>query len=249
MIPTAKKTCEGTTLWGAQVMEPNNSKPESLIIPSELMSSVKSDFKKYLSDYLRLVLEHVHNTIFIDEVDISGRINECRYVITMENCYPFFDNKSEMREIAQMAGVVTTDDSTKRLLLIRRDNAAAIYFEKTIFGERKTFSNHFLHINVYHDTCHLSLHESTKISEYNTETDNRAINTKETTTEFFRNVRCMKSSTFSYNFAAKLVANLDLFLSKPGRNKCTKKGSHDTYGFSYYSELRDGFLEYIKVCK
>lgn len=248
MIPTAKETANGETLWGAQVTQTTDLDPELLIIPSELMSIVKSDFRTYLSEYLKLVFEHVYSIIIKYKPDLADK-SKYRYVITMENCYQFFNNKSEMRKIAQIAGLINEEDSVKRLLLIPRDNAAAIFFEKTEFPEEKAHSNHFLQISVYHDTCHLSLHESTKISGYDKDIDTNTPNSEsaQVTTSRFRNVRSMRSATFTFNFVAKLVANLDSFVSDSVCISCNNPSPHDAYSSTYYSELRDGFLEYMKV--
>lgn len=249
MIPTAKETLEGKVLWGAQVTKTTDLNPELLIVPSELMSIVKSDFRSYLSEYIKLVFEHVYSVIKKAKPDLSDK-NKYRFVITMENCYQFFNNKSEMRKIAQLAGIIDKDDSPKRLLLIRREDAAAMHFEKTEFTEKKGHSNHFLQISVYHDTCHLSLHESTKISGYDESKDNKTVkDTSQEDTSRFRNVRSMRSAKFVFNFVAKLVANLDSFVSTSVCISCTNPNSHDTYSPTYYSELREGFLEYMKVSK
>lgn len=240
IIPTEKETLDGRTLWGAQVLQTTNLNPELLIVPSELMSIVKSDFRIYLSDYLKLVFEHVYGVISKNHSDLADK-NKYRYVITMENCYQFFNNKSEMRKIAQIAGIINKEDSNERLLLIRRDNAAAMYFEKSVFAEKKAYSSHFLQISVYHDTYHLSLHESTKINGYDTDVD-------KIHTSRFRNVRSIRSATFNFNFIAKLVANLDSFVSKSGCISCNDSDSHKPYySPTYLSELRKGFPKYMKV--
>ncbi|KAG2196471.1 hypothetical protein INT47_012672 [Mucor saturninus] len=246
MIPTAKETSDSKTLWGAQVTKTTNLDPELLIVPSELMSIVKSDFRSYLSEYIRLVFEHVHGVIKKANPNLADK-NKYRYVITMENCYQFFNNKSEMRKIAQLAGIINEKDSFERLLLIRRDNAAAMHFEKTEFKDKKGHSNHFLQISVYHDTCHLSLHESTKISGYDNEKDTKVEDgASQKPSGRFRNVRSMRSATFVFNFVAKLVANLDSFVSTSVCISCKNPNSHDTYSPTYYSELREGFLKYMK---
>ncbi|KAG2196468.1 hypothetical protein INT47_012669 [Mucor saturninus] len=229
IIPTAKETLNGKTLWGAQVKETGIRKPESFVT---------------LIDLLKHVLKHVHNSIMKTNPDLSNK-SKYRYVITMENCYQFFENKSEMREIAQLAGIIEKDDSPKRLLLIRREDAAAIYFEKNKFLGKKAQSNCFLQISLYHDTCHLSLHVSTQIAGNGTPKDNDANQSREWTSDRFRNVRSMRSATFGFDFVARLVTNLSIFISNTVC--CKDQKSHDTTDSAYNLELRRNFLEYIKV--
>ncbi|KAI7891305.1 uncharacterized protein EV154DRAFT_226509 [Mucor mucedo] len=140
-IPTAKETLEGKTLWGAQVKETGIRDPGPFVTLSRLMSAMKGIFKGYLVELLKHVLEHVHDSIMKTNPELLKK-DKYRYVITMENCYQFFGNKSEMRKIAQLAGIIKEDDSAKRLLLIRREDAAAIYFEKNKFSGEKAQMTH-----------------------------------------------------------------------------------------------------------
>lgn len=201
------------------------------------MAIVKADLRDYFCEYLKLVLGHVYQIIAKASPHLTDK-NKYRYVITMENCYQFF-NKSQMRHIAQLAGIVSKEDSVERLLLISRDNASAMYNENKYFSEKPGYNNHFLQINMYHDTCHLSLYESTKISG----TDMEAEDDKDT--GLFRNVRSMRSATFDFDFISKIVSNLNNYISANVCIKCS--GSHNTYNPTYYAELRRGFLNYIKV--
>ncbi|KAI7875533.1 uncharacterized protein EV154DRAFT_606830 [Mucor mucedo] len=242
-IPTAKEALDGKTLWGAQVKETGIRKPESFVTLSKLMSAMKETFKAYLVDLLKYVLEHVHNSIMKTNPYLLNK-SKYRYVITMENCYQFFGNKSEMREIAQLAGVIKKDDSLKRLLLIRREDAAAIYFEKNKFPGKKAQSNCFLQINLYHDTCHLSLHLSTQIGGNDTPKASDANRSGESISDRFRNVRRMRSATFEFDLVARLVTNLSLFISNAVC--CKDQKTHDTADPAYILELRRNFLEYLK---
>ncbi|KAG2205278.1 hypothetical protein INT47_009543 [Mucor saturninus] len=243
-IPTAKETLGGKILWGAQVKETGIRKPESFVTLSKLMSAMKGVFKGYLVELLKHVLKHVHSSITKTNPELSNK-DKYRYVITMENCYQFFGNKSEMREIAQLAGIIKEDDSAKRLLLIRREDAAAIYFEKSKFIGKMTKSNYFVQINLYHDTCHLSLHVSTKIAGYDTPEDSDANRSEESTSNRFRNVRSMSSATFGFDLVARLVTNLSLFISNAVC--CKDQKTHDTTDSAYILEIRHNFLEYLKV--
>ncbi|KAG2196290.1 hypothetical protein INT47_012512 [Mucor saturninus] len=243
VIPIAKKNLNGKASWGAQVKQTTYSKPALFITPSKLMSSVNGIFKKYLTEFLELVSNHVHNLIAKTNPELSDK-SKYKYVITMENCYPFFKHKSEMRLIAQMAGIINKGDPVKRLLLIRRENAAAMYFEKTVFTGKKADRNHFLQISLYHDTCHLSLHESSKIIDYGAPAKETS-GFGETTSDIFRNVRSMRSATFKFNFVSTLVKNFDLFVSNSAC--CKDQKSHDTTDTGYILELTSNFLEYNKL--
>ncbi|KAG2205245.1 hypothetical protein INT47_009510 [Mucor saturninus] len=228
-IPTVKETVDGKTLWGAQVKETGIRKPESFVT---------------LIDLLKHVLEHVHDSIMKTNPDLSNK-DKYRYVITMENCYQFFGNKTEMREIAQLVGIIKKNDSPKRLLLIHREDAAAIYFEKNKFHGEWAQNNCFLQINLYHDTCHLSLHLSTQIAGNDTPKDSDANRSGEGTSDRFRNVRGMRSATFGFDFVARLVTNLSSFISNTVC--CKDQKTHDTTDSAYILELRRNFLEYLKV--
>ncbi|KAI8090642.1 hypothetical protein BDF21DRAFT_194645 [Thamnidium elegans] len=162
LIPTAKETTNDKTYWGASVNDPFNRGHKKLITPSKLMALVKADFRKYLCQYLQLVLNHVYETISGPNSLLSNR-GRYRYVITTENCYPFFTDKSEMRKIVEKAGITSAEDSAHRLLLINRDHASAMYFEKKHFLESLACTHYFLQINMYHDTCYISLFESIKL--------------------------------------------------------------------------------------
>lgn len=249
MIPTALDTSEGKSLWGAQVPQTTNLDPETLIVPSKLMAIVKGDLRIYMSEYLKLLHNHVHGVISKESPHLTDK-SKYRYVITMENCYQFFNRKSDMRHIAISAGIVNKVDSVERLLLIRREDAAAMYYEQKYFAdtsEPKAYSNHFVQINMYHDTCHLALHEATKITGYNQDAFDKDANAKEIETKYFRNVRSMRSATLDFNFINRIVANLDSFVSKTVCISCSASKPHDTYNPEYYTGLREGFLDYIKV--
>ncbi|KAI7891075.1 uncharacterized protein EV154DRAFT_231745 [Mucor mucedo] len=118
-----------------------------------------------------------------------------------------------------------------------------MYFEKTVFTRKKADSNHFLQISLYHDTCHLSLHESSKIIDYGAPA-NETSGFGETTSDIFRNVRSMRSATFKFNFVSTLVRNLNLFVSNSAC--CKDQKSHDTTDSGYILELTSNFLEYVK---
>ncbi|GAA5810159.1 hypothetical protein MFLAVUS_003578 [Mucor flavus] len=231
MIPTAKETVNGETTWGAKVKQPIDPDKKNRITLSKLMSGAKADLRRYFCEYLRLVLDHVHRTI--DKT--NSNTNKYRYVITMENCYQFFDNKSEMRYIAQLAGIISKEDPVERLLLIGRDAAAAMYFEKEHFSSTTTNINRILLINMYDDICSLSLTEHTKISGSNIKQD----------TEIFRNVRSVRSATFDFDFASRITLYLNKYVSENACIEC--RGNHQVYTSTYYTELKRGFLDYIKT--
>ncbi|KAG2237182.1 hypothetical protein INT48_006586 [Thamnidium elegans] len=234
MIPTAKETVNGETTWGALVNQPIDPDHKKLITPSKLMSSVKADLRRYFCEYLRLVLDHVHKLLAgLADTD------KYRYVITMENCYQFFDNKSEMRYIAQLAGIISEEDPVERLLLIGRNTAAAMYIEKEYFSNISAYSNHVLLINMYHDICSLSLMEYTKIN--GTDIDS----TDDQDTGPSRNVRSVRSATFDFDFTSRITFYLNRYVSKNACIMCSE--NHDVYTPGYYTELKRGFLNYIKT--
>lgn len=235
MIPTAKETVNGQTTWGAEVKQPIDRDHRKRITPSKLMSGAKVSLRHYLCEYLRLVLDHVHASI----AETNPDRNKYRYVITMENCYPFFDSKSEMRHIAQLAGIISETDPVERLLLIGRDTATAMYTKKEHFSDVPTYTNYVLLINMYHDICSLSLMEYTKISGANIYSEVKQ------NMGIFRNVRSVRSATFDFDFTRRIVLSLNRYISTNNCIECT--GSHSTYSSTYYTELEKGFLGYIKV--
>lgn len=164
-IPTA---FESASKWGAQVSDVTERKPEEFVVPSKLMSIVKGDFRRYLANYISTMQDYVCSVI--EKNGGSTDRSKFRYCITMENSYNFFFRKSEMRQVAVNAGLINKSDSTKRLLLVKREDAAAMYFEdehfKAEINQKKAFSSKFLQIFFRHDTCHLSLQEATKLSGY-----------------------------------------------------------------------------------
>ncbi|GAA5801272.1 hypothetical protein HPULCUR_006718 [Helicostylum pulchrum] len=253
MIPTAKETVDNVTSWGAQVdqligsghNDHNNriaSDHTKFISPSKLMSIAKADLRHYLCEYLKLVLGHVHKSIAKANYELSDN-NKYRYVITMENCYQFFNNKSEMRYIAQLAGIISKEDSFGRLLLVSRDNAAAMYNERKYFSDKNANTSHVLQINIYNGVCNLSLMEHTKIS--GTDIDSKDTDENRNKTKLFRNVRSVRSATFDFDFIGRIVSKLNNYISTNTCVECTK--SHGTYSPTYYAELRRGFLEHIKT--
>lgn len=240
LIPTAKRQDGSRVLWGALVDEKiDYDHDKELIVPSKLMATVKADFRKYLCEYLQLVLDHVYGTIAKANPHLSDK-NMYRYVITMENCYSFFNDKSEMRKIAQRAGIISIEDSLERLLLINRDSAIAIYNERKYFSETFAYDSHFLLINMYHDTCHLSLFKSARISSATI----KAVG--ESGTESPRNVRRMKTVTFDFNFTSRIVFNLYNYVTE---NICIECDNEDeTHSSIQYDDLKKGFLNCIEVC-
>ncbi|GAA5809043.1 hypothetical protein MFLAVUS_002446 [Mucor flavus] len=237
MIPTAKETINGQTTWGAEVKQPIDPDHEKLIAPSQLMSIVKADLRTYMCQYLKLVLGHVHKSIIKANPKLKDKY-KYRYVITMENCYQFF-SKSEIRYIAQLAGIISKEDPVERLLLIGRDTAAAMYTEKEHFSDVSAYTSYVLIVNMYHDICSLSLMEHTKISGTNIDSK------PEQDTGLFRNVRSVRSATFDFDFIGRIVSYLNSYVST---NDCiTCNGSHPTYNPTYYAELKRGFLNYIKT--
>ncbi|KAG2231741.1 hypothetical protein INT48_007461 [Thamnidium elegans] len=238
MIPTAKETVKGETIWGAQVKQPIDRVHKKHITPSKLMSIFKADLRRYLCEYIRLVLDHVHKSIAKINPKLSDK-NKYRYVITMENCHQFFNSKSEMHYIAQLAGIMSKEDPVERLLLIGRDTAAAIYIEKEHFASTTDNINHVLLINTYYDTCSLSLMEHTKVSGTNVDYMD------EENTKLFRNVRSVRSATFDFDFASRITFYLNRYVSKNNCIACY--GNHKVYAPTYYTELKRGFLDYIKT--
>lgn len=238
-IPTAKETIQEKTLWSPQVAQLIGLEHKKLIVPSKYMSVVKTSSRDYLCEYLKLVLGHVYQIIAKDSPHLSDQ-SKYRYVITMENCYPFFKNKSQMRHIAQIAGIVSKEDPFERLLLISRGNATAMYNEMKYFSDTPRYANHFLQINMYHDIHHLSSYESIKINGADMDAED------DKDTGIFRNVRSMRSTTFDFDFISSIASNLINYILTNVCIKCS--GGHDTYNPTYYAELRRGLLSHIKVC-
>lgn len=207
------------------------------------MSIVKGDLKTFLVGFLHKVNEHICQQIKNNE-DKKDR-SKFRYCITMENSYKFFNRKSDMRRICEEAKIVPEGADPRRLLLFRREDAAAMYFENTQLSLKK-YSTYFLQVFFRHDSCHLALQESIKISGF-VESKAEAEQSTEPDSKYFRNVRGVRSATLEFNFVAKLIANLDMFITKNPCITCSAIIRHDDYYSSYYSDLRRGFLEYVKV--
>ncbi|KAL9557095.1 hypothetical protein MBANPS3_001552 [Mucor bainieri] len=258
-IPTAYKS---DSEWGAQVLNPTETKPEDFVVPTKLMSIVKGDWRRYLAKLINVMQDHVCD--IIEKNGTSVNRDKIRYCITMENSYQFFFRKSEMRQVAIKAGLITKEDSTKRLLLIKREDAAAMHFEEEHFRpegkEPKAFNSKFLQIFFRHDTCYLSLQEATKLSGYNdtrkakwqerqeklaetskkedesTPTVASESEEEEPTKErYFRNVRGVRSATMPFDFIQKLILNLKTYVDKNIHNciNCTDRALSDEHEASY----------------
>lgn len=257
-IPTAYRSASE---WGAQVLNPTETKPEEFVVPTKLMSIVKGDCRRYLADLISAMQDYVCGVIEKNGTSVDR--NKIRYCITMENSYRFFFRQSEMRQVAVKAGLISDKDSTKRLLLIKREDAAAMHFEEEHFRpegkERKAFNSKFLQIFFRHDTCHLSLQEATKLSAYNdkrleelkearkgrnksAENQNQDIAEEEQEQEqepfkepYFRNVRGIRSATLPFNFIQKLVLNLKTYVDKNTQNyiNCTNRALSDEHETNY----------------
>ncbi|EPB90796.1 hypothetical protein HMPREF1544_02374 [Mucor circinelloides 1006PhL] len=271
-IPTAFRSASE---WGAQVSNPTDAKPEEFVVPSKLMSIVKGDFRRFLANLISAMQDHVCS--FIEKNGRSVNPDKIRYCITMENSYRFFFRKSEMRQVAVKAGLISNEDSTKRLLLIKREDAAAMHFEEEHFRpegkEKKAFSSKFLQIFFHRDTCHLSLQEATKLSGYNdkrkaileearqksAESKNKDNDSPETKgneesvkEKYFRNVRGVRSATLPFSFIQKLILNLKAYVDKNLQNciNCSNlalSNEHETSYDAFSADFRDGFLAYIKT--
>jgi hypothetical protein len=240
-IPTAYEGEGSNAKWGAQVPQTTNLDPDSLIVPSRLMSVGKGNMKDFFTNFLRKLLEYVFGVIKKNEGKADS--NKFRYCITMENSYKFFNNKLEMRNICVAAGFVTIQCDVKRLLIFKREDAAAMYFENTQLTTKK-YSTYYMQLFFRHDTCHMTLHESVKISGY-VDSKQKADNAEKP--DNFRNVRAIRSANIEINFIGKLIANLDMFVTKNPCIHCSALIRHDDYYSSYYSDLRKGFLKYVKV--
>lgn len=242
-IPTAYRSASE---WGVQVLNPTETQPEEFVVPTKLMSIVKGDFRRYLANLIRAMQDHVCG--IIEKNGTSVNRDKIRYCITMENSYKFFFRKSEMRQVAVNAGLISKEDSTKRLLLIKREDAAAMHFEEEHFRpegkEKKAFNSKFLQIFFRHDTCHLSLQEAIKLSAYNDKRkailqevqdakkksaenknneDDNTTSASESEEEpakepYFRNVRGVRSATLPFNFIQKLILNLKAYVDKNMQN-------------------------------
>lgn len=240
-IPTAYQKQDGR--WGAQVLETTNVSQGELIVPSRHMSNVKDDLRQFLVDFLKNVKGHVFKKIEDNENKTDP--SKFRYCITMENSYRFFYNKSSMRNICIEAGLVEENSDVRRLLLFKREDAAAMYLENTKL-QQSYYSTYYLQIFFRHDSCHLALHESVKIcglaldkSKIENDTENKS--------NYFRNVRGIRSATIDFNFVGKLIHNLDLFVAKDSLFCCNAVGSDNGHSSYYRSDLRKSFLQCVEV--
>ncbi|GAN05319.1 hypothetical protein MAM1_0087c04789 [Mucor ambiguus] len=259
-IPTAYRSASE---WGAQVLNPTETKPEDFVVPTKLMSIVKGDCRRYLANLIHAMQDHVCG--IIEKNGTSVNLDKIRYCITMENSYQFFFRKSEMRQVAIKAGLISKEDSTKRLLLIKREDAAAMHIEDEHFKpegkEKKAFNSKFLQIFFRHDTCHLSLQEATKLSGYNdkrkailqevhekkqksaennTEESDNATDASESKEEpfkepYYRNVRGVRSATLPFDFIQKLILNLKTYVDKNIHNciNCSNRALSREHETSY----------------
>jgi hypothetical protein len=138
------KNGNDSILWGAQV-DPASS---TCIIPSQLLSTSKDDFQEFLIEYLSRLHEYACRSI---ETTIGVSRDKLRHCLTMENCYKFFRSKEEMQEIAVEAQIIKEKEEInkhpKRLLLINREDASAIYHEKLYFSNN---SRYFWKIDLHH---------------------------------------------------------------------------------------------------
>ncbi|KAL9558415.1 hypothetical protein MBANPS3_000915 [Mucor bainieri] len=169
---------------------------------SEILSLAKADLRALLVTHLKNLLQYT-----VQYMDTAKRCTDqerYRYCLTLENSYGFFNSDNEMNEIAIEAGLVGEDDDAKnRLLLIKREDAAALYLENQYFGDNTETQNPksvstFLQIQVNSDNCQLSLYESTKVTDNSNE-------------QHPRNVRCIRKTTFDFSFLHATVMALQQY--------------------------------------
>ncbi|KAI8884879.1 hypothetical protein K501DRAFT_332318 [Backusella circina FSU 941] len=253
--------------WGYDALASNDN--GSIIVPSSHLALLRDDFKVFLAKYLRqlndYICRYVQSQTKIDR-------HKYRFCVTMENSYRFFDSKEDMREIAIDAGVISKNDSSKRLLLINREDACAIYHENKHYGIKTDYhKNIFLQLFVANDHIRLTVHQSTaiatldqKIEEQKKDRDPFSfLNDDNKADRLFRNVRTTNSITFPFKFIERLVYNFDSFITNDmtiEKNKSNETiGKHPTHTFKCkthdkreecfdYTEanIREGFLDYIK---
>jgi hypothetical protein len=118
-----------------------------------------------------------------------------------------------------------------------------MYYEKRYFSV-KGYSNNFLQINVYHDACHLSLHEAIRINGCPNEEE--AFSMDADNTALYRNVRSLKSATVDFDFVGNLVACLHLCTFKYASLTCSLLNNAHTH-ISDKNSLAVGLIDYIKV--
>ncbi|KAG2229760.1 hypothetical protein INT48_004764 [Thamnidium elegans] len=140
-IPTvleySDKPPEKIVGWGAKV-RPNSSR---CVTPNYMMSTSKDDFKKFITDYLKCLYEYASTYIKKERGKGIG-INKIRYCLTMENSFNFFRTKKEMRDIARDAGLFGIRPDMrhkKKLLLLTREDASAMYYKKVYYTEDMYF--------------------------------------------------------------------------------------------------------------
>jgi hypothetical protein len=124
------------------------------------MSTNKDDFHKFIVDYLERLHEYTCRSVQKKHTYLSR--GQFRYCLTMENCFKFFHNKEDMVNIAVAAKVLRSEGnepiSTKRLLLINREDASATFYEKIHYTENNSYYWR-IKIDMENNNCFLSCHE------------------------------------------------------------------------------------------
>lgn len=215
---------------------------------NKVLSFAKQDLKVFMIDFLTMI--HKHTCEYLKKISPTTNIEKYRYCITMENSFKFFNDKKFMQEIAIEAGIINeNEDDRNRLLLINRENAAALHFEDLYFAEHRKrqavfkddllFSSTFLQIQFNSDICHLTLYEATKImGKYD----------EDSTKQYPRNVRCIRSTTFETNFFDNVIEKLDQFITEYDNHfRCNANKHSHSYFKVNEVVLKRQFANYIKV--
>ncbi|GAN05310.1 conserved hypothetical protein [Mucor ambiguus] len=179
---------------------------------TEILSLAKADLRTLLVNHLKALLKHTIQCMHIAKQCTDQE--RYRYCLTLENSYGFFDDSNEMKDIAIRAGLLGEDENSRnRLLLIKREDAAALYLENQYFGnhtkvrsrlpylkESLLSESTFLQVHLNSDNCHLLLYKATRITENSAE-------------QHPRNVRCIRQTTFDFKFLHKVVVSLRQYVA------------------------------------
>ncbi|KAI7895644.1 uncharacterized protein EV154DRAFT_494467 [Mucor mucedo] len=234
-IPTVLEYSKhGAVKWGAQV-DPHSCDRISL---SHLMSTSKDDFEKFIVDYLERIHEYACRVIQ-KRYTLFSR-GQFRYCLTMENCFNFFTNKAKMAEFAVAAKVLRVEGDepimNKRLLLINREDASAMFYEKMYYTENNSYF-WTIKIDMEENICLLSCHEIRNA-------DASVLDFVPTEENLYDSKRSgiIDSGELQFDFSEKLVSTLKYF--KLGNNSSMHYGNYGKN--SCNQSLKEAFKNLIE---
>lgn len=204
------------------------------------MSTSKDDFEKFIVDYLERLHEYACRAIQKKYTLLSR--GQFRYCLTMENCFKFFPNKDKMAEIAVAAKVLRIEDDepivNKRLLLINREDASAMFYEKMYYTENNSYF-WAIKFDMEESICLLSCHEIRNA-------DNSVPDFVPTEENLYDSERSdiIDSGDLPFDFSENLIWALQYF--KLGNNSSMH---HGNYGKATCNKsLKQAFKTLIEVC-